>query len=216
MIRKRLLSLTALCVGVAPAALAQEALPDIDVGAPLRSRSRPVSRPAAPVHAAAPAPVRVAAPKPAAKPAPVHVAARKPTPKPRPAPAPIAAPPPAPAPTLSRAPSSVIITSAQDIANTHQFDIGGALERATPGVSINDVEGNPFAPEIDYRGFVASPDAGTPQGLAVYQNGARINEAFGDTVNWDMIPAIAIDRAAVVSAIRCSGSTRSAAPSCSI
>ena len=26
----------------------------------------------------------------------------------------------------------------------------------------------------------------------------RINEAFGDTVNWDMIPTIAIDRAAVV------------------
>jgi len=24
----------------------------------------------------------------------------------------------------------------------------------------------------------------TPQGLAVYQNGVRINEAFGDTVNW--------------------------------
>ncbi len=29
---------------------------------------------------------------------------------------------------------------------------------------------------------------GTPQGLAVYQNGVRINEVFGDTVNWDLIP----------------------------
>ena len=34
--------------------------------------------------------------------------------------------------------------------------------------------------------------SGTPQGLAVYQNGVRINEAFGDTVNWDLIPTAAI------------------------
>ncbi|MGA8172027.1 MAG: TonB-dependent receptor, partial [Methylocystis sp.] len=115
-------------------------------------------------------------------------------PRPAPAPTPVAAS----APPLSKAPSSVIFTTAQDIADTRQFDIGGALERSTPGISINDVEGNPFSPEIDYRGFVASPDAGTPQGLAVYQNGVRVNEAYGDTVNWDMIPSIAIDRAAVV------------------
>ena len=39
---------------------------------------------------------------------------------------------------------------------------------------------------------------GTPQGLAVYQSGVRINEAFGDTVNWDLIPDIAIGRVDVV------------------
>jgi len=63
---------------------------------------------------------------------------------------------------------------------------------------VNGVTGNPFQPEIDFRGFVASPVVGTPQGLAVYQNGVRINEAWGDTVNWDLIPAIAIDRATIV------------------
>ena len=47
MMRKRLLALTALCSGLAPAALAQEALPDIEVGAPLRSRFAPAG-PAAP------------------------------------------------------------------------------------------------------------------------------------------------------------------------
>jgi outer membrane receptor protein involved in Fe transport len=40
--------------------------------------------------------------------------------------------------------------------------------------------------------------AGTPQGLAVYQNGVRINEAFGDTVNWDLIPTAAIRSVTVV------------------
>ena len=37
-----------------------------------------------------------------------------------------------------------------------------------------------------------------PQGLAVYQNGMRINEAFGDTVNWDLIPTAAIRSVTVV------------------
>ena len=33
----------------------------------------------------------------------------------------------------------------------------------------------------------------------MYQNGVRINEAFGDTVNWDLIPDIAIKRVDIVS-----------------
>ena len=53
-------------------------------------------------------------------------------------------------------------------------------------------------PDVQFRGFVASPVAGTPQGLAVYQNGMRINEAFGDTVNWDLIPTAAIKSVTVV------------------
>jgi outer membrane receptor protein involved in Fe transport len=51
---------------------------------------------------------------------------------------------------------------------------------------------------VEFRGFVASPVAGTPQGLAVYQNGMRVNEAFGDTVNWDLIPTAAIRSVTVV------------------
>ncbi len=51
---------------------------------------------------------------------------------------------------------------------------------------------------MQFRGFVASPVAGPPQGLAVYQNGVRTNEAFGDTVNWDLIPTAAIRSVTVV------------------
>ena len=67
-----------------------------------------------------------------------------------------------------------------------------------PGIVVNEVAGNPFQPDVQFRGFVASPVAGTPQGLAVYQNGVRINEAFGDTVNWDLIPTAAIRSVTVV------------------
>ena len=61
-----------------------------------------------------------------------------------------------------------------------------------PSVVVNEVAGNPFQPDVQFRGFVASPVAGIPQGLAVYQNGVRVNEAFGDTANWDLIPTAAI------------------------
>ena len=67
-------------------------------------------------------------------------------------------------------------------------------------MSVNDNLNDPFQPDILYRGFEASPVLGTPQGLAVYQNGVRINEAFGDTVNWDLIPDIAVDHLTVLSA----------------
>ena len=63
-----------------------------------------------------------------------------------------------------------------------------------PGVSTTDVQGNGFVQDLRYRGFAASPLQGTPQGIAVYMNGIRVNEAFGDTVNWDLIPTNAINR----------------------
>lgn len=73
------------------------------------------------------------------------------------------------------------------------------LLQRVPSVQINDVTGNPYQPDVQYRGFTASPVLGTPQGLAVYQDGVRTNEAFGDTVNWDLIPEFAIDGVEIVS-----------------
>jgi outer membrane receptor protein involved in Fe transport len=60
------------------------------------------------------------------------------------------------------------------------------------GVSINETQNNPYQPDILFRGFTASPLLGTPQGLSVFQDGVRVNEPFGDTVNWDLIPMNAI------------------------
>ncbi|HEY2359344.1 MAG TPA: TonB-dependent receptor [Phenylobacterium sp.] len=69
-----------------------------------------------------------------------------------------------------------------------------ALEQRTPGVSLSDSQGNGFARALNYRGFAASPLQGTPQGLAVYMGGVRLNEGFGDTINWDLIPEVAVSR----------------------
>jgi iron complex outermembrane receptor protein len=59
-------------------------------------------------------------------------------------------------------------------------------------VNINEIQGNPYQPQVNYRGFTASPLLGESQGLSVFQDGVRINEPFGDVVNWDLIPQGAI------------------------
>jgi iron complex outermembrane recepter protein len=68
-----------------------------------------------------------------------------------------------------------------------------ALQDQAQGVQLNSAAGGPFQPNLFYHGFQAAPLEGTPQGLAVYLNGVRFNQAFGDTVNFDLIPDIAID-----------------------
>ncbi|MGE5267962.1 MAG: TonB-dependent receptor plug domain-containing protein, partial [Deltaproteobacteria bacterium] len=75
-----------------------------------------------------------------------------------------------------------------------------ALEKFVPGIIITDTAGGGTRPDIQFRGFDASPIGGRSQGLAVYQNGVRINESFGDTVNLDLIPAIAIRDMTVIGA----------------
>jgi outer membrane receptor protein involved in Fe transport len=99
---------------------------------------------------------------------------------------------------IDKVPASVNIVDANQIQRTDSLNISDALQKYVPGIIVNEVAGNPFQPDVQFRGFVASPVAGTPQGLAVYQNGVRINEAFGDTVNWDLIPTAAIRSVTVV------------------
>ena len=66
------------------------------------------------------------------------------------------------------------------------------MQRSMDSVNINESQGNPYQPDVSFRGFTASPLLGTPPGLSVYQDGVRINEPFGDTVNWDLLPKSAI------------------------
>jgi iron complex outermembrane recepter protein len=73
----------------------------------------------------------------------------------------------------------------------------GALSETANGVSLSNAQGNAFQPNVVYRGFEGSPLVGDSQGLAVYVNGVRFNQAFGDTVNWDLLPDIAIDRLSI-------------------
>ena len=99
---------------------------------------------------------------------------------------------------VDKVPSSINFVNTADIQRTNSLNVMDALQQNVAGVNISNVAGNEFQSNLEFRGFVASPVSGTPQGLAVYQNGVRINEAFGDTVNWDLIPTAAIKSIAVV------------------
>jgi iron complex outermembrane receptor protein len=111
-----------------------------------------------------------------------------------------AAAPPTPAVTdpalieRDKIPANVQTLSAGDFDHAKAPDLLDAISRGLPGVALDNQTGNEFQRDLNYRGFVASPVIGTPQGLAVYQNGVRVNEVFGDIVNWDFIPETAINR----------------------
>ncbi len=100
---------------------------------------------------------------------------------------------------IDKIPGNVQVLSAGDLTRDGSASLTGALDSNLSSININDDLDDPFQPDILYRGFEASPVLGTPQGLAVYENGVRINEAFGDTVNWDLFPDIAIDKVELVS-----------------
>ncbi len=89
-------------------------------------------------------------------------------------------------------PAETNVLTSGDISRNGTPNMLGALNQQVGGVNLDSSSGNPFQPDLFYHGFEASPLQGTPEGLAVYVNGARFNQAFGDTVNWDLIPNIAI------------------------
>ena len=98
----------------------------------------------------------------------------------------------------AKVPYDVKTLSSGDLELAGPPSVTAGLIDRVGGVSVNDNLDDPFQPDILYRGFTASPVLGTPQGLAVYQNGVRINEAFGDAVNWDLVPDDAVARIDVV------------------
>ena len=89
--------------------------------------------------------------------------------------------------------SPVQSASAHQIDASHANSLTDYLTRMTGGVFVNDVQNNPLQPDVNYRGFTASPLLGTPQGLSVYWDGVRVNQPFGDVVSWDLIPKSAIE-----------------------
>ena len=95
----------------------------------------------------------------------------------------------------NKVPAMAQTVTAEDFSRVYSPNVLDTLQQRIPGVITTDVQGNGFFQDLRYRGFAASPLQGTPQGLAVYMQGIRINEAFGDTVNWDLIPTVAIGRA---------------------
>jgi iron complex outermembrane recepter protein len=93
---------------------------------------------------------------------------------------------------LRDVPANVQIFGQRLFARTGTPTLTQFLELNANSVGAASGQGNPFQQSLDFRGFAASPLLGQPQGMSVFQDGVRVNEAFGDVVNWDLLPQSAI------------------------
>ena len=89
-------------------------------------------------------------------------------------------------------PAAVQTASGADLARSQAGDLSQFLNRRLGGVYLNEIQNNPVQPDVNYRGFTASPLLGSAQGLSVYLDGLRLNQPFGDVVSWDLVPKSAI------------------------
>ena len=92
----------------------------------------------------------------------------------------------------NKVPANIQTATHTEIDAAQSLNLTEFINLNLGSVHVNEAQNNPFQPDIRFRGFTASPLLGLPQGLATYQDGIRINELFGDTVNWDVIPQSAI------------------------
>jgi outer membrane receptor protein involved in Fe transport len=93
---------------------------------------------------------------------------------------------------INEVPANVQIMTGSEMRKQESVSVPDYLDRNIGSVSVNEAQGNPFQPDVNFRGFTASPLLGVPQGLSVFQDGVRVNDPFGDVVNWDLIPQGAI------------------------
>lgn len=103
---------------------------------------------------------------------------------------------PLPGVVLDRERTSVNVQSAtaRDIKAAQSLTLTDFLQGQMQSVNVLDYQGNPFQQDLMFRGFSASPLIGTPQGVSVWLDGVRVNEPFGEVVNWDLLPLAAIER----------------------
>lgn len=94
--------------------------------------------------------------------------------------------------TKEEIPGNVQSISAKEIKDSHALSLTDLMNSKLQSVNVNDYQSNPFQMDLQYRGFTASPQLGTAQGISVFLDGIRVNEPFGDVVNWDMLPLNAL------------------------
>jgi iron complex outermembrane recepter protein len=93
---------------------------------------------------------------------------------------------------LTKLPANAQVYGARDLQRQRPGNLTEFLEQNATSITLNAAQGNPYQPDVNFRGFTASPLLGTPQAVSVFFDGVRINEPFGDAVNWDLIPQSAI------------------------
>jgi outer membrane receptor protein involved in Fe transport len=100
--------------------------------------------------------------------------------------------------SINKVPANIQLVNGDEFRKQQSVTIADYMNNNLQGVSVVDTQNNPFQPDVTFRGFTASPLLGTPQGMSVYVDGVRVNESFGDAVNWDLIPMNAIGNMSLI------------------
>jgi len=100
---------------------------------------------------------------------------------------------------ISKLPYNVQSADDEALQRSQTLDLSDFMNRHLAGVTVNSAQNNPLQPDLQFRGFTATPLLGGSEGISVYLDGVRVNEVFGDTINWDLIPEDAIERMSLLS-----------------
>ena len=95
-------------------------------------------------------------------------------------------------------PSNVQVIKMEDVGEQPGISFADYLVNNAPAVTLNEVGGNPWQPEIRFRGYTAGSILGNEQGISVYMDGVRQNQPFSDVVLWDTLPQFAFSGSQVV------------------
>lgn len=93
---------------------------------------------------------------------------------------------------LNIIPANIQIATPKAINDQSGVSLADYMSINMQSVSVTEMGGNPWQPEVTFRGYSASPLLGMPQGMSTYVDGVRVNEPFGDVTLWDKIPNFAI------------------------
>jgi outer membrane receptor protein involved in Fe transport len=96
-------------------------------------------------------------------------------------------------------PANVQTGDSEEMRRQLTLNLADYLNNNFSGINVSDGAASPMQLDVTYHGFTASPLLGTPEGLSVYVDGVRVNESFGDVVNWDLIPQSAISTVTLIS-----------------
>ena len=75
-------------------------------------------------------------------------------------------------------PANVQTINAETMRRAQSINVPEAMLQFMPSVNVNEIQGNPYQLDVNYRGFTASPLLGTPQGLSVFQDGVTGERTF--------------------------------------
>ena len=93
---------------------------------------------------------------------------------------------------IAEVPFPVQVIAGSTLRGTTGSSVARALT-GSAGLSFTNQTGSPSQPDVRLRGFALSPIVGVPQGVSVFVDGVRVNEADASQVHLSLIPGAAVD-----------------------